>query len=157
MNLKFTTLILFVFLMFSQQALSQEYKLGVVMFRPDNPEYELDRIVFEIAGNDVYREGNGSTLQLVVQTEIPWKDTNPSEGVYDFSKFIEYAKTMKARGIKWTPLFSPHYPPQWAIDKYFNNQLTDKHGNKTGGFHLPFSPSSTVWKNDVPKWINTAL
>lgn len=169
MNLKFTTFILFVFLMFSQQALSQDYKLGVVMYHHDKPagydEDQLNKIVHEIASDDVYREGNGNTLQLVVQTEISWKDTSPEEGIYDFSKFVEYAKAMKARGIKWTPLLAAHNIPEWAKVKYYNNIPTNKKGERhfnangetTDGIFLPFSPSSMVWRKEITNWMNAAL
>lgn len=144
-------------LLVSSQVLAKDYKLGVVLFHRDDVENNINQIKREIAGNDVYREKNGDTLQLVIQTEISWEETNPTENSYDFSKYIEYAKKLKQRGIKWTPLFSPHYTPQWAKSKYYYDLTTDKHGNEMSGNFLDFSPSSNIWNNDIKKWIEKGI
>jgi len=143
----------------SSQIIAKDYKLGVVLFaNKSNMGQDLDEIKSSIASNDVYREKNGDTLQLVVQSEISWHDTNPDKGRYDFSKFINYAEELKKRGIKWTPLFSPHYVPEWAYRKYHNDRITDKHGNIIENYaFLKFSPSSKVWDNEIKKWIEKGL
>jgi hypothetical protein len=144
--------------MLSNKAMAKDYKLGVVLFPNYNIEQNLDDIKSEIARDDVYREKNGDTLQLVVQSEISWSETNPSQGKYNFNKFVNFAKECKKRGIKWTPLFSPHYVPSWAMTKYHNDRITDKHGNIIYDYaFLKFSPSSEIWDNEIKKWIEKGL
>lgn len=141
--------------------MAKDYKLGVVLFPTASIDSDLDRIKNEIAKGDVYREFNGDTLQLVVQLQIPWNETNSAENVYDFSKYKQIAEKMKARGIKWTPLFPIHHTPNWVLNKYSSDLMKNKHSQlpsdgKYGNF-LDFSPSSSVWRNEAHKWIQKGI
>lgn len=150
--------------------LAKDYKVGVVYY-PDGfsqgyiddavVDSDLDTIKKSIASNDVYREKNGDTLQLVIQSEIYWNQTNASDGVYDFSAYKKFAEKLKARGIKWTPLFPVHHPPQWVRDNYTQDKIRNKHGqlpvDGIAGNFLDFSPSSNVWRNEAHKWIQKGI
>jgi len=147
----------YVFIFIPNVATATDYKLGVVLFWNNNISSDLDQIKSEIASNDVYRENGRDTLQLVVQTEILWNETNSRRGHYDFSKYIDYAEKLKARGIKWTPLFPIHHPPLWVKNAYNNDIITDKHGNKTDGNFIHISPSSKVWRNEARTWLQEGV
>lgn len=138
---------------------AENYKLGVVLFLRDINKIDsiLDEIKQSIASNDVFRQRNGNSLQLVVQTEIRWKQTNPNANHYDFSMFVEYAEKLKARGIKWSPLFSPHYTPDWVKKSYQSDLIRDKHGKVVDGNFLVISPSSQVWRIEAKQWIDAGL
>jgi hypothetical protein len=158
--------------LFSLISYSQkEYKVGVNLFRRVNPgttkQYEitgatLDSIVAALTANNPQRQsGTGTSLkkiQLVVQLDVPWYETAfyDLQGNlinYDFNWYKNFATLCEARNIKWTPLLAPHYVPQNILNKYPNDILKNIDGTAVSSPFLPFSPSSSVWNNEVASWI----
>ncbi len=84
---------------FGTETFATDYKIGVVFYINDadyglnDKDFEakykglLEQVRTEIASGVPYRKNCNDTLQLVVQTEIPWNKTETTEGSYNFTKF----------------------------------------------------------------------
>lgn len=168
-NLSIIT-ILFTLFSYSQQ----EYKIGVNLFREEmgNLPTEnitgktLDSIVASISANDPNRtSGSGTTLKkvkLVIELEVPWDKTETSPGIYNFEWYKSFATLCEDKKIKWTPLLSPHYVPNFYINdtlsnyplSYSKDKLKYLDGSNYPDFNfLRFSPNSSIWNDKVANWI----
>lgn len=152
--------ILFTLISFSQ---SKEYKIGVNLFRTDRLKdltemgKTLDSIVASVTANVPVRTNgtNGNIVELVIELEVSWADTESSPGVYDFIWCKDFANLCKSKNIKWTPLLSPHYVPAYILTKYSNDKICYVDGTPIGNISpfLVFSPSSQVWDTEIANWI----
>lgn len=135
----------------------ERFKLGVVLFdRGSNVENDIESIVTSIASNKPHRELGNKKLDLVIQLDVSWANTEPFENSFNFNKYLEIAEICKRKGIKWTPLLAAHYVPNWARDKYNNDVLRDPNGNTIPIGETPFlrfSPSSRIWSLETKNWI----
>ncbi|WP_350287959.1 T9SS type A sorting domain-containing protein [uncultured Croceitalea sp.] len=141
---------------------SQEYKVGVHLFKRETgnlaTENEtgktLDSIIASISANKPNRTTGSKTVKLVIGLEVPWKDTEINQGVYNFDWYISFAALCESKGIKWTPLLSPHYVPEFYKNMYSADKLNYVDQTPYTEFNfLYFSPSSDIWNNEVAKWI----
>lgn len=96
--------------------------------------------------------GNGRKVTLVISLEIPWNETEPSQGVYDFTAFVDVARACTEKKIRFSPQLSPHYLPDWVKKAYAADALP--------GAFLPLQPTSLAWEpNNGPavRWIRQAI
>jgi hypothetical protein len=153
---------------------AEQYKVGVLFYRDkmdpvDNSivtpmdwteiGLELDRIRAEIAGGRPIRSGGGREVRLVVQSDVGWADSEPVRGQYNFEWYKKFAEYCRARDIKWTPLLSVHYAPDWILSTYdadrvrdMQERIVDVVDPKASPF-LRVSPSSAMWGTDAKAWV----
>lgn len=125
-------------------------------------EQEIQKIIADTFGNTTYIEGKNYDVQLVLQTDVGWRDSNPAYGEYNFSWYLQFAELLKKYNIEWTPLLSYHYWPHWVVEQAVQDfghdpRMRDENGNVTGGNFLPLSPSSPVWATYASDWTKKAM
>lgn len=169
---------LFLFFSFYSKLYSQtEYKVGVMLFKdnftvdPNDPSGpyigdELDQIVLSITQGYPVRQNSSRRVELVIELEVPWYDTQIGTGItpenYNFEWYQKFALICEQKNIKWTPLLSPHYVPSFFIDinspySYYNDKIKDYGNNLVTSDFLPLSPSSRVWDEKVTHWIKAFI
>jgi Secretion system C-terminal sorting domain len=136
---------------------AQNYKIGVLvhgrnMSEPDISKI-LDDMVREVASNEPVREKSGKKVELVVQLEIPWAETEKKRGTYKFDWFKTFARLCEERKIKWTALLSPHYVPDFYLKDYDRHRIRDANKNLVESTFIPISPSSGIWGAEAKNWI----
>lgn len=149
------------FLMASAQGIcnwgNDELEIGVVMFRDQIPYSQIaavvEEIVNDVAEGDPSRVGPLGKVNLVIQMEVSWAQTEPDSGRYDFLWYQRFAEVCAARRVKWTPLLSFHYLPDWIIVKYGQDSCRDFVGLPRSNFSLPICPSSNMWKVEAIAWL----
>ncbi len=95
---------------------------------------DLDEIRASVASDKPERKHGENTLNLVIQTEVPWKYSNPPkknsvENFFNFEYLKAYARELNARGIKWTPLLGVAQTPQWLENVTWTEEALNKIGN----------------------------
>lgn len=149
----------------------EQYKVGVLFYRNKMDPYdnnivtpmnwteiglELDKIRTDIAGDRPVRSGGGREVRLVVQTDVGWRDSEPVRGQYNFEWYKQFAEYCRVRNIKWTPLLSVHYAPDWILSTYDADRVRDMQGQIVIEDDSPFlriSPSSAVWGVEAKAWV----
>jgi hypothetical protein len=146
-------------------ATSDRYKIGVVLISapalsPDPmPAYQayLDQLVRDVASSKPHRQRGATTVDLVVQMEVRWNQTQSTVGATDFEWHNRFANECRKRGIRWTPLLSTHYVPAFIKTLYAKDQLKavapisfDPY--QFSNLYLKHAPSSTIWRNDAADW-----
>lgn len=143
-------------------------KLGVVYFATQKLDrlkvYDrqiLEKIIELVAKNDPVRKNtDDEEVRLVIQSEIPWEQTETLPGKYDFAYAKKFAELCESLGINWTPLLSFHYVPKHILKQYNADRLSDRDGNILPASQtnfLPFSPSSKVWEEEASAWMKAAI
>ncbi|MEA2491510.1 MAG: Beta-galactosidase [Acidobacteriota bacterium] len=134
----------------------QAYKVGIVLFRHQRTIWDvrqdLDMINAKIAAYRPHRVSGTREADLVVELEVPWNETETAPGVYDFTFYQDFARACEEKGIKWTPLLSPHYVPPHIAQRYSGDRITDMQWQVVDHPFLKFSPSSAVWGSETAAW-----
>jgi hypothetical protein len=138
-----------------------DYKIGVVLFKHSisnaNMATILDNIKSQVTSNLPVRSSNGVTVRLVVQLEVRWDETESIPEVYDFSWYQQFVRHCEQKEIKWTPLLSPHYLPEWIPNRYEEDSIRLTNGNALPNAFMPMSPSSKMWRIEVRDWAEAFL
>jgi hypothetical protein len=138
--------------------------LGVVYFANYNStdRQELQNIKTAFGGSAL-RVGRAYDVQLVIQSELRWYDTEGSGPVAatdpGFQKYKDFAALVQELGFVWTPLLSYHYTPEWIYTKYGRCQgspLVCTKDAMPNGF-MRFIPQSTVWSQEASAWTQKAM
>lgn len=130
-------------------------QLGPNQFRRMTPaelRSMLSTFVAEVGNGMTTLTGNGRKVTLVISLEIPWNETEPTQGNYDFGAFVDVARACTDQKIRFSPQLSPHYLPDWVKKAYAADALP--------GRFLPLRPTSLAWEpNNGPavRWIRAAI
>jgi len=163
-----------------QVPLKDEYKIGVVYqyenedgHKPwDQVAADLDNIIEAISSDqNTNKEGNGRKAQIVIQSDISWKNTHSGSSIFKWGDVKEFAKIIKNKNLKWSPNLAFHHNPNWVelensgeIDESDenktyrdNDRVFDHEGYLLEGNHLTMSPSSRIWDREVREWTDELL
>lgn len=161
------------------EVVPNSYKVGVVLFRPNAEERDkllppytletkahmkqvLDQIRHELTNGKPVRYQGNEQMQLVVQLEVAWNETEketPKDApkVFDFSWYINFAEVCEELGIKWTLHLANHYVPYWYEEYYVTDIITTADNSTAENTFLPFSPTSKVWTKEAVDWVKACL
>lgn len=137
--------------------------LGVVYFAKYDTaidRQELESIITAFGGTNrtTYRVGRAYDVQLVIQSELAWYDSegagavNASDPVAmqaAFKKYQDFAALIQELKLVWTPLLSYHYTPGWVTTKYAKDAMPNR--------FMPFIPQSAVWSQEASAWTRKAM
>lgn len=132
-----------------------EVKIGVVAWidtlTATQQQAVVEQIVREVGGGQSVLTGNGRKAMLVITAEMRWDATQPTRSsAGDFSRYVQFAKICRDRGVHFTPQFSPHNLPDWVKQDYARDLQTPP------GF-LPLAVSSFAWKTPAQSWIRRGI
>jgi hypothetical protein len=126
--------------------------LGVTYFSDGDLNHDSSELqaIISAFGGSPYRYGNAYDVQLVIESEIGWNETEPSSGDYShFGHYQQFAELVRSLGLVWTPLLSYHYVPGWVSSAYAADAMPSA--------FMPFVPNSAVWSGPAAAWTRQAM
>jgi hypothetical protein len=139
--------------------------VGVVYFSPtgniNDDAVQLQSIIDTFGG--AYRTGTAYDVQLVIQSEIPWKAVEPNGPTSStdpaYSYYQQFAQLISSKNLVWTPLISYHYVPDWVSQAHGHCEYTTTEPRTLIGCtdeampgFMPFIPTSSVWTVEAYNW-----
>ena len=138
MSLKFvqsiTLIILLTSILFVSSAnLVRAKFFKVVVVAPLEPTYQLN-------GWDVFKQQLQRLKEIgvyAIETDVWWNEFQPSENTWNWTYYREYAKNVNDSGLKWIPIISLHWVPNWVWQEYPDSKFVNDY-NQTSDMYLSY-------------------
>jgi len=72
-----------------------------------------------------------------VSTDVWWHHFQPSEDTWDWKYYLQYVDAINASGLKWVPIISLHWVPDWIWRKYPDSWFVNEY-DESSNMYMSF-------------------